>query len=59
MNLFRWVHVESLQRRSLAPSRYVAQAAHFVCVTYLVWQFLSTGFIIFKRWTGLEVDCFL
>jgi len=36
MNSVRWVHVEIIRRRSLAPSRYVAQAAHLVCVTYLV-----------------------
>jgi hypothetical protein len=36
MNLVRYQHVESFQRGSLAPIRYVAQAARFVS--------LSTGF---------------
>jgi hypothetical protein len=36
VNSFRWVHVESYRRRSLAPIRYVAQAARSICVTYLI-----------------------
>jgi hypothetical protein len=36
VNLFRLVYVESFRRRSLAPIRYVARAAHQVYVTYLV-----------------------
>jgi hypothetical protein len=35
INLFCLVHVANLQCRSLAPIRYVAQAARFVCVTNL------------------------
>ena len=53
------MHVENIQRRSLAPVRYVAQAARVVCVTYLVEYFLSTGFSFYERRTDLEVGCFL
>ncbi len=35
-NFVRWLQIESYQRRSLAAIRYVAQAARFVCVVYLV-----------------------
>jgi hypothetical protein len=37
MNVFRFVYIENYQRRSLAPVRYVAQAARYVCVTCGVW----------------------
>jgi hypothetical protein len=37
MNSFRLVHIETYQRRSLAPVRYVARAAQQVYVTYLLW----------------------
>jgi hypothetical protein len=36
VNSVRWVHYENIQRGSLAPVRYVAQAARSVCVIYLV-----------------------
>jgi hypothetical protein len=44
MNSVRLVNYESYQRRSLAPVRYVAQAALTISVTYLVGLDLSTGF---------------
>ena len=37
VNLFPWVHYETIQRGSLAANRYVAQATLPVSVTYLVW----------------------
>jgi hypothetical protein len=36
VNSVSLVHYENYQRRSLAPVRYVAQAARFVCATYFV-----------------------
>jgi hypothetical protein len=51
MNSFRFQHFDNYQRRSLAPIRYVAKAAHFVS--------LPAGFGLYEFCSKLEVGCFL